>query len=183
MPDHGKANFHQRPLLIKITAAALISTAFLLTGCGTAKSPPGTKRVETWGTKTTTIGGVKQTTNTHNVENVKLAAKGPEWAFKGIWHIQDYTKSAEGKRNCFVELFPAKLGDYNYRLKVTKQCPVEMRNIAAWRPVGEPTGSHLILVDNQGANIGDFDRVGKNLFRGTFVLTSGEAVNAHVKGW
>ena len=166
-----------------IFTAAFLSAIAFLTSCTSSSSPPGTKRVETWGTKTTTEGGAKKTSKTHSVNYEKLPEKGPELVFKGIWHIQDYTQASEGNRHCFLELFPAKIGDYNYQLKVTNKCPTDMRNIVAWRPVGDPVGNQLILVAKDGANIGIFDKVGKSLFRGTFTLTTGQLIQAHVKGW
>ena len=162
-----------------IAGAALLA----LGACTTTDAPPGTRRVETWSSETIWVDGEARTIESHNVSYEKLPEKGPEWAFKGIWHIEDYTDQKVGSRHCYVELFPAKLGSYNHMSKLTAQCPAEMRNIAAWRPTGDPVGTVLILVDTSGTTIGEFDRVGANLFRGVFTLTSGEVVKAHFKAW
>lgn len=168
--------------LARVTVAGCVVLA--LGACSTTDTTPeGTQRVETWSSNTVWIDGEAQTTESHTVDYEKLPEKGPEWAFKGIWHIEDYTDTKTGDRHCYVELFPAKVGTYNYTTRLTNQCAADMRNVAAWRPVGDPVGNVVILVDASGTNIGEFDRVNSGLFRGVFTLTSGEVVKAHFKNW
>lgn len=171
--------------MVQLSKTLIAGCAVLaLAACSTTDTTPeGTKRVETWSSNTVWVDGEAQTTRSHTVDYEKLPEKGPEWEFQGIWRVEDYTDTRIGDRDCLVELFPAKVGTYNYRSRLTNECSGDMRNIAAWRPVGNPVGDVIILVDSSGTNIGEFDRVSRSLFRGVFTLTSGEVVKAHFKAW
>jgi hypothetical protein len=166
----------------------------LLSACNvsTSDEPQGTRRVETWGSRTTTINGVTTTTKSHTVDYKKTdetlwVESGKDADLLGIWRVRDYTDKALGKRDCVIDLLPAKAGEYNYRLRVVPECSNEMKNIAVWHPAGETVGDVIVLVDKSGANIGEFDRVQKgkysSLYRGIFTLTNGEVVKAHLQRW
>lgn len=156
----------------------------LLAGCTSTKAPQGQQRVETWSSSNTWVDGQKVSTNQHSVEYKNVPqTQSQNWAFTGVWNVEDYTDTAVGSRKCKVELFSTKVSEFSHRLRLLQPCQSEMRNIVAWRPTGETVGDMIILVDGGGANIGEFERVSASLYRGVFTLTNGEVVKAHLKRW
>lgn len=156
----------------------------ILAGCATDDTPQGQRRVETWTRSTTWVDGQKVTTNEHSVGYKDVPQTTTQnWAFTGVWNVEDYTDTAVGSRKCQVEIFATKLGEFNYRSRLLQPCHGEMRNIVAWRPTGETLGDVIIFVDGGGNNIAEFERIGASLYRGVFTLTNGEVVKAHLKRW
>lgn len=165
-------------LIVATGLAGLLATA----ACTTDDTPEGKRRVETWETRTQFVNGERRTVKTHNVDYVDEPEKGPEWAFSGIWEIQDYDDVRQGDRSCYVELRPGKIDEYRYWLQpIPNRCDGSMTNLAGWRPVGATIGDQLILVDNSGRSIGQFDRIQRTLYRGIVELTNGQVVKAHMR--
>lgn len=166
----------------------VVGAVLALGACSSSYEPEGTRRVETWGTETTWVDGKAVTKDTHSVDFEKIPdppKAGVEVSLSGIWNIHDYTDTAQGNRRCYVDLQTQKVAGHDYfKVSITGQCPSEMHNVAVWRPVGNPEGDAIVMLDASGKRVGEFDKTtSRNLFRGVFTLASGEVVKAHLKRW
>lgn len=130
---------------------------------------------------TTTAGPKSSGSSNHYATSANARAQATSnWAFAGVWRVEDYTETAIGARKCKLELFATQVNEQQYRLRLLQPCHSELRNIVAWRPEGELLGDAIIIVDGGGQDIVRFERVDVNLYRGEFMLTNGEKVQAQL---
>lgn len=159
----------------------LIGFAGLLAGCSTTGTDDGGGVSHTWSSRTTWEESGPVTVSSYQTNTIEAPVKGPEWAFQGVWELEEYLAETDrmGETTCLLRLDPAKVSDKGHMLTLTA-CPAEMGHLAAWYPAG----TRLILLDANDQPVADLaQQGGGRLYRGELVLASKAKMQVFFTGY
>lgn len=148
----------------------LIGIAGLLAGCSSTGTDDGGGVSHTWSSRTVWEDDGPVTVSSYQTNQVEAPVRGPEWAFQGIWELEEYLAATDrmGEMACQLRLDPAKVTDKGHMLTLIA-CDGEMSHLASWYPAG----TRVILLDANGETVADLaQQGGGRLYRGELVLAS-----------
>lgn len=157
--------------------------ALAVAGCTmTGPGDTGPREAQIWSSRTTwDADGRPVTVTSHRTEIIAEPVRGPEWAFKGVWVLEEYVRSTDrmGMMKCVMRFDTAKVMDRGHMITLAPDCFADMRHIHAWRPGGKG----IELLDSNGAVIADMQQRTGRFYRGVMRLAGGHEIDTFFTGY